>query len=69
MTYKSTQVYVMMREMWNPEDDTKQHEFDPVAVFYDLQTAEGNSEGYNLSMKEQNIPNMKFFVKVTMAYE
>ena len=60
MTFKSTQVYVVMREIGD--------DFHPVAVFKDLETAEGNSEGYNLSMEEQKL-DIHFFVLTTMMYE
>jgi hypothetical protein len=61
MTYKSTQVYVVMRQVGE--------DFHPVAVFTDLETAEGNAEGYNLSMEEQNVTNVKFYITVTAMYE
>jgi hypothetical protein len=43
-------------------------DFHPVAVFKDLETAEGNAEGYNLSMEEQKL-DIHFFVLTTMMYE
>jgi hypothetical protein len=61
-------VYVMMRETKNPDDPEEVH-IDPVAVFTDLETAEGNSEGYNLSMKEQGVEFINFYVRTTMMYE
>lgn len=67
MTYKNTQVYVVMRITTNP--DTGDSDYHPVAVFKDLQTAEGNAEGYNLSMQEQSIEGLHFYVSVTMMYE
>jgi hypothetical protein len=60
VTYKNTQVYVVMRQMGA--------DFHPVAVFKDLQTAEGNAEGYNMSMQEQEL-DISFFVTMTMMYE
>jgi hypothetical protein len=59
-TYKNTQVYVVMRQMGA--------DFHPVAVFTDLETAEGNAEGYNLSMEEQKL-DIHFYVTTTMMYE
>lgn len=41
----------------------------PVAVFYDLETAEGNAEGYNLTMEENGIEGVRFYVQATAAYE
>ncbi len=67
MTYKSTQVYVLMRLSVNPDSGDEQYH--PVAVFTDLETAEGNAEGYNLSMKESNVEGISFYVSVTMMYE
>jgi hypothetical protein len=59
MNYKSTQVYVVMRQVGE--------DFHPVAVFTDLETAEGNAEGYNLSMEEQKL-DIHFHVTTTMLY-
>ena len=61
MTFKATQVYIVMREM---ADDKH-----PVAVFTDLETAEGNAEGYNLQMKDDNITGLNFYVTTTILYE
>lgn len=61
MSYKARQVYVVMRE-------AGEHKI-PVAVFYDLETAEGNAGGYNLTMEEKGIEGIKFYVAVTAAYE
>lgn len=71
MTFKARQCYVIMRESWNtnPEDETDQHDHTPVAVFFDLETAEGNAEGYNLTMEEQGIDGIKFYVAITASYE
>jgi hypothetical protein len=69
MTYKSTQVYVVMREMWDPSQPDSQHEHHAVAVFKDMQTADGNMEGYNLSMKEEGIDSIHFYLTMTMMYE
>lgn len=67
MTYKSTMVYVMMRSSFNP--DTGEHvDTIPVAVFTDLETGEGNTDGYNLSMQEQGIEGLKFELKATIMY-
>jgi hypothetical protein len=55
-----------MREMY---DDTHDElNIHPVAVFTDLETAEGNAEGYNLSMEEQKL-DIHFHVTTTMLYE
>lgn len=67
MTYKSTMVYVMLRHQYNPDTGDPVDTI-PVAVFTDLETAEGNTEGYNLSMKEQNIEGLKFELKTTIMY-
>lgn len=61
MSYKARQCYVVMR---TAGDDTI-----PVAVFFDLETAEGNSDGYNLTMEEKGIEGIKFYVAVTASYE
>jgi hypothetical protein len=65
MTYKATTVYVMMRETRDQDDNKDYH---PVAVFTDLETAEGNTEGYNLSMKEQEVDGIRFYITTTMMY-
>lgn len=71
MTYKATQVYVMMRETWDPDEAAGDvhHDYHPVAVFTDLETAEGNSEGYNLSMQETKVEGIKFYITTTIMYE
>lgn len=66
MTYKATQVYVMMRETQKEDGTLDNH---PVAVFTDLETAEGNSDGYNLTMEEQGIKGIKFYITTTTMYE
>jgi hypothetical protein len=62
MSYKATQVYVVMRT-----DDVTGTAL-PVAVFDDLETAVGNAEGYNLDMQEREIKGITFSVAVTMHY-
>lgn len=62
MNYKTTTVYVIMRS-------TQGQEAVPVAVFTDLETAEGNAEGYNLSMQEQGIEGLDFYVNITALFE
>jgi hypothetical protein len=70
VTYKATQVYVMMRETWDFEEEAGDvHDYHPVAVFTDLETAEGNSDGYNLTMEEQGIKGIKFYITTTTMYE
>lgn len=71
MTFKARQVYVIMREhdKGGVGEDYRANDVIPVAVFYDLETAEGNAEGYNLAMKEQDIHGLKYYVAVTVAYE
>jgi hypothetical protein len=71
MSYKATPVYVVMRHSFDPEDhwNAETMSYDPIAIFKDLETAEGNAEGYNLSMKETNVTNLYFYVKVTTLYE
>ena len=66
MTYKATQVYVMMRETQKENDSPDIH---PVAVFTDLETADGNTDGYNLSMQEQGVVGIRFYVAITAMYE
>lgn len=61
MTYKARQCFVVMRQAENSPI--------PVAVFYDLETAEGNAEGYNLTMEENGIEGVNFYVEATAAYE
>lgn len=77
MTFKATQVYVVMREV-NTEcsKDTYNHhcgmdhvDAHPVAIFTDLETAEGNAEGYNLQMKDDGITGLNFYVTTTILYE
>lgn len=68
MSYKARQVYVVMREVYDSETGDNESTL-PVAVFYDLETAEGNAEGYNLTMEEKGIEGIKFYVAVTAAYE
>lgn len=63
MTYKATQVYVVMRT-----DDVAGSSI-PVAVFMDAETAFGNADGYNLDMTERNISGIHFSVNITMLYE
>lgn len=63
MTYKATQVYVVLRT------DEVTGTVLPVAVFNDLETAEGNAAGYNLDMEERTINGIKFSVSATMYYE
>lgn len=63
MTYKTRMAYVVMRS--NIPDNL----IDPVAVFYDEETASGNAEGYNLDFKERGVDGIKFYVAVTAAYE
>ncbi len=63
MSYKAKQVYIVMRT-----DDVTGTCL-PVAVFNDLETAEGNAEGYNLDMQERTINGIKFSVATTMYYE
>lgn len=67
MTYKATMVYVVMRR----RDDGVEFDPDPipVAVFTDLEVAEGNVEGYNLSMEENGISEIRFYLRTTMLYE
>jgi len=62
MSFKATQVYVVMRT-----DDVAGFGV-PVAVFDDLETAEGNAEAYNLDMQEREIKGITFSVAVTMHY-
>lgn len=68
MAYKSKQVFIVMRKTWglNNPDVADIH---PVAVFTDLETAEGNAEGYNLSMEEQKINGINFYVTTTFMHE
>lgn len=61
MSFKARQVYVVMRK--SVEEDI------PVGIFTDLETAEGNADGYNLSMEEAGIEGLHFHVKVTILYE
>lgn len=61
MNFKARQCYVVMRKA--------EKDIIPVAVFYDLEIAEGNADGYNLSMKEQGIEGLNFYVAVTTSYE
>jgi hypothetical protein len=68
MNYKSTMVYVMLRHSYNPDTGVYIDTI-PVAVFTDLETAEGNTEGYNLSMQEQGVEGLKFELKTTIMYE
>lgn len=63
MSYKARQVYVVLRT-----DDVTNVTL-PVAIFNDLETAEGNAEGYNLDMAERTIDNIKFTVSSTIYYE
>lgn len=63
MSYKAKQVFVVMRT------DSITGNIVPVAVFNDLETAEGNAEGYNLDMEERTIPEIKYSVASTIYYE
>jgi hypothetical protein len=63
VSYKAKQVYIVMRS-----DDVTNVSI-PVAVFNDLDTAEGNAAGYNLDMEERTIIGIKFSVAATMYYE
>lgn len=67
MSFKGRMVYVVMRASKDLEDNFL--EDIPVGIFTDLETAEGNAEGYNLTMKEDGIEGLHFHVKVTMLYE
>jgi hypothetical protein len=67
VTFKARQCYVIVREQ--EDENVKLIDKIPVAVFYDLETAEGNAEGYNLAMEEGNVLGVKFYVAVTVAYE
>lgn len=62
MNYKATPVYIVMRH------DTITDMRIPVAAFNDLETAQGNADGYNLDMKEREITGLDYYVALTSHY-
>lgn len=68
MTYKTRMCYVLMRRTTDPDTGEQKDDL-PVAVFYDQETAEGNSEAYNMEMKEREIEGITFYVTMTASHE